>query len=294
MITKYPKIFAIGKDEVKDVFRDSVVIEEKVDGSQLSFGVFNGVLVIKSRGAMLDVNAPEKMFKNAVSSLQERKNILVPEHTYRGEYLSRPRHNAITYDKVPDGHVAIFDINDPQGNPLAVSDKHKYAEEAGFSHTPILFYGDMKSLEELIRLASGESFLGGSQMEGVVIKNYFREGWHHPWIFAKYVNDNFKEVLKKPKSTKPGTLDQIIESYRTDARWQKAIQHLEEEGLLNGDMSDIPQLMKAVNLDVLEEDGEVIKERLFKSSWKEISRGIVKGLPQYYKKVLEARAFEEE
>ena len=69
----YPSTFALGHRYVAELFHDPVLIEEKIDGSQISFGVFpviDGVdelvLKVKSKGAEINVIAPEKMFSKAV------------------------------------------------------------------------------------------------------------------------------------------------------------------------------------------------------------------------------------
>ena len=60
LIHSYPTVFAIGHKMIADLFNGSVVVEEKVDGSQFSFGVIDGELVCRSKGQQIVVNAPEK------------------------------------------------------------------------------------------------------------------------------------------------------------------------------------------------------------------------------------------
>ena len=44
MIHSYSKVYQIGHKVIRDIFNDEVLIEEKIDGSQFSFGVIDGVL----------------------------------------------------------------------------------------------------------------------------------------------------------------------------------------------------------------------------------------------------------
>jgi hypothetical protein len=44
--------------------------------------------------------------------------------------------------------------------------------------------------------------------------------------------------------------------------------------------------------DVLAEEGERIKEALFRHFWQGIARGLPRGLPEWYKRQLAARQFE--
>jgi hypothetical protein len=107
---------------------------------------------------------------------------------------------------------------------------------------------------------------------------------------AKVVREDFKEVHAgewgKANPSSKDVVGAIIEAYKTEARWNKAVQHLRDEGRLLEAPQDIGELIKAVNNDVLDEEKEVIKEILFKHYWKDISRGITSGLPEWYKRKL--------
>ena len=88
-------------------------------------------------------------------------------------------------------------------------------------------------------------------------------------------------------------IQELIASYRTPARWAKAVQHLRENGTLETSPRDIPALMKEVNLDVLKECEEEIRDALFKYAWPKVSRGLTSGLPQWWKDELAKSAFVE-
>ena len=60
-------------------------MEEKVDGSQFSFGRFDGELRVRSKGKEMVVDAPEKMFQRAVD--QAKFLPLTDGWTYRGRGL---------------------------------------------------------------------------------------------------------------------------------------------------------------------------------------------------------------
>ncbi|HQJ90366.1 MAG TPA: hypothetical protein PLB70_07105, partial [Paludibacteraceae bacterium] len=61
------------------------------------------------------------------------------------------------------------------------------------------------------------------------------------------------------------------------------VQHLRDAGELQGEMRDIPALMKEVNDDVLKECKDEILEQLFAYAWPKISKGISQGLAEWYK-----------
>jgi hypothetical protein len=87
-------------------------------------------------------------------------------------------------------------------------------------------------------------------------------------------------------------VEQLIATLKTDARWHKAVQHLREAGKIEDSPRDIGLLMKEVPLDVVEEEIEFMKEKLFDWAWPQIRRGIIAGLPEWYKEQLLKRQFE--
>ena len=119
----YPKVWNIGHPNVSTVFDDEVLLEEKVDGSQFSFGVIDGELKCRSRGQELILDAPEKMFLKAIQTVAEIRGLLKPGWTYRAEYLSKPKHNTLAYDRTPEKYIMIFDINTDQEVYLGYEEK---------------------------------------------------------------------------------------------------------------------------------------------------------------------------
>ena len=65
----YPSIYALGHHAVKDLFRTPVIVEEKIDGSQFSFGLFDDGMRYKSKGAIVYAESPG-MFQLAVDGAQ--------------------------------------------------------------------------------------------------------------------------------------------------------------------------------------------------------------------------------
>ena len=106
----YGSIYNVGHPAASELFNGPVTIEEKVDGSQFSFGIFDGEVKVRSKGQQLVVDAPEKMFTKAVEQVLARQELLHDGWTYRAEYLRSPKHNTLKYDRHPNGHLVIFDI----------------------------------------------------------------------------------------------------------------------------------------------------------------------------------------
>src|ERR1700722_8510099 len=97
MINSYSSIFNIGHKALENLFAEQVLVEEKVDGSQLSFAIIEGELHMRSKGAVIIPQEPEPMFKNAADYVLELYNRwqLKPDTVYRCEYLKSPSHNTL-------------------------------------------------------------------------------------------------------------------------------------------------------------------------------------------------------
>ena len=298
----YGKIYALGHREVKPLFDDPVVVEEKVDGSQFSFGYITNQegelqLRCRSKGAELNLECPEKMFERAVETVKALQPQLHPDWTYRGEYLNRPKHNALAYDRAPDKHIIIFDIAVGEEEYLAYPDKVAEAKRLGLECVPMLDCG-MVGLERIRELLNTTSILGSQKIEGVVIKNYLKTAADKKTLMGKFVSEAYKEVHNSTwKETNPGQNDILIRlrtKYATPARWAKAVQHLREAGQLEDSPKDIGKLMKEVQQDVLTEEKDAIIADVWKWVEPHLRRGVTGGLPEWYKEQLLKLQFEKE
>ncbi len=292
----YPKIWNIGHGATAELFYEDVIVEEKVDGSQFSFGVFDGVLKLKSKNKELLEDAPDKMFAAAVAYVKSIKPQLVDGWTYRGEYLQKPKHNVLAYDRAPTNNIILFDVNTGEETYIDYETKATIAKSLGLECVPLLFQGKIMNALGLEQLLDSTSVLGGQKIEGFVVKNYKRFGQDKKALMGKFVSENFKEKHKVDwKEGNPGQNDilkRIIDQYRTPARWDKAIIHLRERGEIDGSLKDIGKLIQEVPADLISECGEEIKEQLYQWAAKDIMRGINRGLAEYYKERLLKEAFD--
>ncbi len=294
-IHSYPSIYNLGHPAVEDIFNDPVLVEEKVDGSQFSFGVVNGELRVRSKGKQMVVDAPEPMFALAVETAKRLAPDLKPEWVYRGEFLQKPKHNTLAYGRVPFDHIILFDVCPALETYLPPSEKAEEAGRLGLECVPS-FRVDVSSLDEIKALTERESCLGGVAMEGVVFKNYARFTKDKKAMMAKYVREAFREAhaveWKASNPTRTDIVQALITSLRTEARWEKAVQHLRESGMLTDSPQDIGPLLKEVPADILKECRETIMEKLFEHAWPQIRRGVTAGFPEWYKEKLAASQFE--
>ena len=289
-IPSYPQVYAMGHIAIEGILEDPVIVQEKIDGSQFQFMVKDGEYYCKSKGKDQSPPTTDKMFLAAVNNTINLP--LTEGYIYRGEFLGIPHHNALSYSRVPKHNVILFDIDLGNNYYFPYEAVKEEANRIGLELVPLLYQGSITNIDLLLDLLNRESCLGGTTIEGFVVKNYSRFGKDKNVLMGKYVRKDFKEknidAERKFNPRNVDILDFLVKVYKTEARWQKAVQHLRESGTLEGSPRDIGPLMKEVAADVEREYTEEIKEQLFKWAWRKIERGITRGLPEWYKlKLLE-------
>lgn len=285
-IRSYPKVEAFGSRNVREVLHDYVFVQEKLDGSQFRFIKHeDGVVRFFSRGGQKTLETADALFRPSMEAVLAVAEKLVTEVMYVGEALAKPKHNILAYEKTPEGHVVLFDIwSFPAEGYWTPSEVQTEAARLGFLPVPILAEGPEFSHDDLMKLVSGSSVLGGCPREGIVIKNYAREQ------FAKIVAAEFQEVsgrkLRKPKAEGDSYALQLSRKYAPEARMLKAVQRLRDEGKLLEDPKDIGPLIKSVQQDVLDECREEIMNELFEKEWGKICKEIAPRTAWWYKERL--------
>lgn len=290
----FPKILHIGDMHIQSLFDGPVEITEKVDGSQLGFGKVDGRLFVRSKGKEQDLDNPDKMFIEAVEFVKTIEYKIPDNYTFYGEYLQRPKHNTLAYDRIPNNHIALFGVcgsvtREHFGMDIIID----WAAKFGVDTVPLLFQGECTPEFVLGLVKERVSYLGGQKIEGVVVKAY------KPWTYlgqipltimsGKYVTEEFKEVRSKnwkKEHTGKGKLEVAMDNYKSEARWNKAIQHLRDNGELTESPKDIGPLIKEIKRDIAEEEKENIKEQLWEIFGDRFLAAGMDGFPQYYKEKL--------
>jgi hypothetical protein len=284
--TSYPKILNVGHPTLDGYFDGPVTVEEKIDGSQFSFGVFEGELKVRSKNLEMVPDNPEGMFKTAVLQVKEIQHLLTPGWTYRSEYLSGPSHNTLKYERVPKRHLIVFDISTGYHRYLNPDARAKECERIGLESIPV-FGTKVYGMNEIAQLLELISVLGGVKIEGVVCKRYDIFGPDGKPLMAKHVSEAFKEVhgklWKKVNPPGKGFVEELAERYRAEGRWSKALHQLRDDGVLEGSPRDISNLMKRVDEDIRIECSEEIAAALMKFAMPTILRAAKRGLPDWYK-----------
>lgn len=298
MIKAFPKIFAIGDVHIENIFHGPVEITEKVDGSQFVFGKVDNELQMRSKGKEIFIDAPEKMFQEAVDFVVSIYNYLPNNVIFYSEYLKKPKHNVIKYDRIPHNHLAVFGV-EFSGHFRQCSKFQEVAKDIGLETVPVVYSGVISEAKEIFGMIERESFLGGANIEGIVVKNYAQElmigGTVLGIASGKYVSEKFKEVHGnqwKKTHTGRGKWEVFLDSFRTEARWQKAVQHLRDNGQLENTPRDIGGLIKEVQRDITDEEEDNIKEFLWNNFGKDVLRHSIRGLPEWYKEQLAESALQ--
>lgn len=295
MIQSYPSIYAVGHAALDELLKAPVIIEEKIDGSQFSFGRdASGQLHCRSKGAVINIDSPEALFKTAVEWCVANQEKFPEGLTFRCEYLAKPKHNVLAYARVPKNNLIVFDVTAEGERYHTVADKWELAFNLGLECAPMLYAGNIRSMDDLKQLLNLESTLGGQKVEGVVIKPLARDifGRDKKLLIGKLVSEDFKEVHKATWKEEHGTptsgdiLQLLAREYATPARWAKARIHLAERAKIENSVRDIGALMKEVGIDVEKECEEEIKEKLFRWAWPQLKRSLTRGLPEWYKNQL--------
>ena len=308
-VASYPKIWNLGHPRLVDLLKDPLVIQEKIDGSQFSFLELSDGIQCRSKNVQINLDSPD-MFKEAVASVRAfdlaavRKVFGLPYGTiFRGEFLKKPKHNTLAYERVPKRHLVLYDVDIGESTYLPPDRVELIAHALGIEHAPVYYVGQVESLEKLEELCKGfldkRSLLGDSvPIEGVVVKNYFQFMPDGKSVMAKYVSEGFREKHSKDyKASNPSQsmiIERLSQELASPERWIKAVHAMRDSGELQREPRDIGKLIGIVKGDVLDEETEYIKDQLFKWAYPQISRRMVGGFAEWYKEWLLGEAKNEE
>lgn len=304
-LSGYPKVFNLGHPSAASVFFGDYCIEEKVDGSQFSFGVDDsGVLHCRSKGAVIDIENPPNLFATATATAKRLflDGKLDTGWIYRAEAVQSKRHNAITYERAPVGGLILFDVETPNGF-FACGMKDAVARSLDLEVVQHFAVESGAPSEAMIdSLLHQDSMLGLAKVEGVVFKNYVQPSAYgpmaYPVTFVKYVNPSFRELNAHRQKTEWSTanadvVEVVLSSFNREAIWKKAVQHLGDAGLLQGAPQDIGPLLKEINIDFEQENRAVVEEILYKKFRDKVLKSLIAGFPQWYKAELAKTVLDE-
>ena len=296
---RYPKVLSLGQPLVAEIFDNPVEITEKVDGSQCRIQLTEDIAKCGSKNM---TPADGKMFELA----HEQANRIWhgdvwckygDNVTLFMEFLNKEKHNVLIYSRVPLNNLYLFGamVDDRHlkteellelANKLDIEPPHVIASE--------ITINDQDDLTEYLKTPS---VLGNTILEGVVIKNYHNS---YPALLAstqaffgyplagKLVRDDFKERLNKEwsgKRQRETPLAKVTKEFLTEARFNKAIQHLNDNGEITYEMRDLKGIIPEFYRDLIEEEHDEIVKLAMVDFWPHLRKRcdgyVVKTWKQY-------------
>lgn len=269
---KYIDIERLGHEENVEILNydeDEIVVEEKLDGGNGSFFLADdGIIHYCSRNR--DLTAEKDNDKTFIEQrlwlekkLEHKK--LNSELIYYGEWMQK---HTINYGENIEKFI-LFDIRTKEGafgkHPMFLTRKakEKIAKELDLPLIKLLWSGKVKDFKKLSfnDLLTGSAYYNGDK-EGIVIKSYRRTNVWGRQLFAKIVNEKFKEV----NHAKFGTLikndnsdtQKILDTFFTSARIEKNINKLVYEYNRSLDRTLMQFLPMMVIEDVFKEETKAI------------------------------------
>ena len=253
---KYPKIFALGKEETEGLLDGELVLQEKIDGGNFRFMFKDGEVIFGSRTQEFESDDVEQWkrvinyLKTQVKDKKKKEGVI-----FFGEAILRHTLN-YDFDKMPA--FLGFDVwHIKKEEFLPYKKVLKLFKQYDIELCPFIKQGIWnKDLSEK-DLEIPRSKYVDNWAEGIMIKNYKKQ------IFGKVVSDKFKEenrrVFGGGKKHAKDDAEYFTLVYATNSRIDKAVFKEIDSGakLEMKLMSVIPKIVYA---DIWEEN------------WREISK----------------------
>lgn len=284
----YPKIHRLGKEETDGLLEQEIIVQEKVDGANISIFEHEGKVRCGTRTRMLPEDESFNGFQEAVRS---NLNLAMyfsrnPDHILYGEWLVK---HTITYNEEAYKKIYLFDIYDTAtGNWLPQEEVKEEAEFLGLEYPHIFFKG--KATEEQIKEFVGKSMIAPAG-EGVVLKNpdFINKFGDH--AYAKVVHEKFKESNAivfggNNKHSESYWEMYVVNKYCTTARVRKIMQKLQAETDRRLDMEHTSRVAGTCYHDMIQEEAWEIVKKVPKLDFKKLQSFSHRKFIQIYHDIL--------
>jgi len=291
-IPSYTKVLTLGHRYTDPIVDGRPVrIDEKIDGSQFSAMRRNNQMYYRTRRTEIFAETSNKLFSKAVDWFEKNQISLPSNIIFRCEALMSRKHNHLEYGRAPDSGFILWDMEEfESGDILGQNERNEFCREFNIDYLNPWHIGPPgdNPVEFFRSFLDRKSILGGA-IEGIVIKpiDFLAVPETAKRMAVKLVKDEYRE--SQPRSfrdanpTKKDIIQIIGDRYCTEARFRKAIQHLDEAGVLEGSPRDIGPLIEELGRDFEEECRNEVQELLWKWGKKNISRVAMRGFPEWYK-----------
>jgi hypothetical protein len=269
---KYQHIERFGTEEVEGIEIGMCHVFPKIDGTNSSVWLNDGVLCAGSRNRALTLEADNAGFMDwaAHSDLIFGYLQKHPEHRLFGEWLVP--HSLKTYRDDAWRNFYVFDVClDGEGDGLEYIPYHIYQpmlEEFGISYIPPLAIIKNADYEGLLAILQQNGYLVKDGMgigEGIVIKNYDFYNKYKRQTWAKIVTNEFKEkhfmamgapIMEGAKMPEERIVDDYVTAAFVEKEYAKIV--TEKEGWRS---QYIPMLLGRVFSELVKEEmWNIIKE----------------------------------
>lgn len=287
----YPKIHRLGKEEVEDILLTPFLVQEKIDGANISIFQLDGKLRCGTRTRMLPEDESFNGFNDAVQThggfaIWFSRN---PECILFGEWLVK---HTITYPDDAYRKIYLFDIFDTRtGEFWAQEDVEAEAEFLDLEY-PQMFTtnGPVLLTLEQIKEFVGKSFIAANG-EGVVIKNPNFKNKFGDAVYAKVVHEKFKEsnaIVFGGNNKHSDAYNEmyIVNKYCTLGRVQKIMQKLQSVTDKRLDMEHTSQIAGTCYHDMVTEEIWDMIKKISLIDFKRLQRLSYKKYIQIYHDIL--------
>lgn len=284
----YHKIHRLGKEETDGILNGEIIVQEKVDGANISIFYHEGKVRCGTRTRMLPEDESFNGFQEAVNSNKAIAEFLKeePELILYGEWLVK---HTITYNEEAYQKIYLFDVYDKVTNGWANQDTvRNIARIIGVEYPHIFAKG--KLTEEQIKEFVGKSMIAPAG-EGVVIK---AEGFTNKFgdtVYAKVVHQKFKESNAivfggNNKFSETYWEMYVVNKYCTTARVRKIMQKLQAETERRLDMEHTSKVAGTCYHDMITEEAWEIVKKVPKLDFKRLQGLAHKKFIQIYHDIL--------
>lgn len=285
---KYPKIHRLGKEETDGILENHLIVQEKVDGANISIFLQDGEVRCGTRTRMLPKDESFNGFQEAVQANGKIAEFLTryPEIILYGEWLVK---HTITYNEEAYKKIYLFDLYDKNADSwYEQPEVEKAAKEMGLEY-PHIFHEGHITADEI------QEFVGKSMIapagEGVVLKavGFLNKFGDH--VYAKVVHQKFKESNAivwggNNKHSETYWEMYVVNKYCTTARVRKIMQKLQSESEKRLDMEHTSQVAGTCYHDMITEEAWEIVKKVPALNFKKLQGFCMKKFIQIYHDIL--------
>lgn len=234
MFKRYMHIERLGSDEVDGLLVGTVIVQPKIDGTNVSAWEEDGYIRIASRNQLITPENEHMGFNDWAHSTTGKLLLtrLWREHpTWRlyGEWLTP--HSLKTYRDEAWRRFYVFDVlDDATDRFVPYTEYQPVLEQAGFDYIPIMATVANANEDTLRALLERNTFLirdGAGVGEGIVLKRYDFVNRYGRTVWAKIVRNEFKEknlaAFGAPDVVCIPDEVRFVQAYVTRPRVEKAI-----------------------------------------------------------------------